>query len=378
VRNLISPHRLALLVAGILALEPTARASAQQRDTTQRAATPKKRTATATTRIKVSKNETRSAGGEVAPMVRPDTATATVPTVADTTLQIDTTAKADTMVKADTTRVADTTAIAQPVTTPVTTPSADTSASPRPRTINTRFGRLYLGFAGGPSVPTGDIHNGYDPGFNITLPVGWDSYRLPLGVRFDLSYDRLMARSTFRNNGQTTALVTTGTSGYATGSATTPTAATGATGGTTATGGYSGTARIANTDASLASAMLDAKLRLPVFGSHSPTYLYALAGGGVHYFFNYANSLALTNPAAERAKFAALHQSNTASTPGYTNVTYSTSGYSAVTRLGTNLGAGMQWGLGPANLFVEGRYVTVLTKDRHTSYWPMLLGVTWK
>lgn len=376
-KHLISPHRLALLVAGILALAPTARARAQQRDTTQRAATPKqKRTATATTRIKVSKNETRSAGGEVAPMVRSDTATAAVPTVADTTTRIDTTVKADTMVTADTTRVADTTAIAQPVTTPVTTTAAaDTSTSPRPRTINTRFGTLYLGFAGGPSVPAGDIHNGYNPGFNITLPMGWDSYRLPLGLRVDLSYDRLMARSTFRNNGQTTALVTTGTSGYTAGSATTPTAATG---GTTATGGYSGTARIANTDASLASAMLDAKLRLPMFGSRSSTYLYALAGGGVHYFFNYANSLALTNPAAERAKFAALHQSNTASTPGYTNPTYSTSGYSAVTRLGTNLGAGMQWGLGPANLFVEGRYVTVLTKDRHTNYWPMLLGVTWK
>lgn len=198
---------------------------------------------------------------------------------------------------------------------------------------------------------------------------------MPLGLRLDLSYDRLMARPTFRNNGQTTALVTTGNGGYTTGSATTPTAS----GGTSAgTSGYSGTARIANTDASLASAMLDARLRVPVFGSRSSTFLYGLVGGGVHYFFNYANSLALTNPAAEQAKFAALHTHGNVSTTGYNTATYSTSGYSAVTRLGTNVGAGMQWGIGPANLFVEGRYVTVLTKDRPTKYWPILLGITWR
>lgn len=370
-KHLISPPRLILLVAGILVLEPVARASGQQSDTTQRAAT-KKKTATATTRIKVSKNETRSAAGEVAPMARSDTATAAVPVAPDTTTRIDTT------VKADTTRPVDTTTTAQPVTMRDSTAAPDTSAPPRPRTINTRFGTLYLGLAAGASVPSGDIYNGYNPGVNLTLPMGWDSYRLPLGLRFDLSYDRLMARSTFRNNGQTTTLVTTGgTSGYTAGSATTPTATTGGTTGTSPTSGYSGTARIANTDASLASAMLDAKLRLPVLGSHSSSYLYALAGGGLHYFFNYAKSLALTNPAAERAKFATLHQLN-ASTAGNTSTTYSTSGYSAVTRLGTNLGAGMQWGVGPANLFVEGRYVNVLTKDRHTNYWPILLGITWK
>ena len=375
-RKLISPQGLMLAVAGMLAFSPVARANAQG-DTTQRASTTKK-TATATTRIKVSKNAPRSAAGEVAPAVRPDTATAAVPIAPDTTIRTDTTIRPDTLVKPDTARPVDTTT-AQPITIRDTTTVAETAAAPRPRVVYTRFGTFYLGFAAGASVPSGDIYNGYNPGFGISLPMGWDSYRLPLGLRFDLSYDRFMARSSFRNNGQTTALVTTGTSGYSTGS-TTPTATTGSTtGGTTATGGYSGTARIANADASLASAMLDAKVRLPIFGSRSSTALYALAGGGLHYFFNYANSLALTNPAAEQAKFAALHAQNNATTTGYSSAsTYSSSGYSAVTRFGTNVGAGMQWGVGPANLFLEGRYVTVLTKDRHTNYWPILLGITWK
>lgn len=368
-RKLISPQGCMLAVAGMLAFSPVARANAQG-DTTQRASTAKKKTATATTRIKVSKNEPRSAAGEVAPAVRPDTATAAVPITPDTTI------RTDTSVKPDTARPIDTTT-AQPIPMRDTTTVAETAAAPRPRVMYTRFGKFYLGLAAGASVPSGDIYNGYNPGVGISLPMGWDSYRLPIGLRFDLSYDRFMARSSFRNNGQTTALVTSGTSGYSTGS-TTPTTPTTTTGGTTATGGYSGTARIANTDASLASAMLDAKLRLPIFGSRSSTALYALAGGGLHYFFNYAKSLALTNPAAEQAKFAALHAQNNASTAGYSGATYSTSGYSAVTRFGTNVGAGMQWDVGPANLFLEGRYVTVLTKDRHTNYWPILLGITWK
>lgn len=381
-RRLIWTPGLIVAAAGILALVPAARVSGQQGDTTQRASSAKKKP-TAATRIKLTKNETRTAGGEVVMPVRSDTMTRTETTTAAVPTVPDTSARTDTIPTPDTVRVVDTT-IAQPVTTPDTTARIDTTAQPRPmRTINTRFGKVYFGLAAGASVPSGDIYNGYNPGVNLTLPVGWDSPRLPLGLRFDLSYDRLMARSTFRNNGQTTALVTTtGTSGYSTGTATTPAASSGSTTGSTAgtsTSGYSGTARVANSDASLASAMLDAKLRLPVFGARSSTFLYALAGGGLHYFFNYQNSLALTNPAAEQAKFAALHaHNNSVGTTAYNSASYSSSGYSAVTRFGTNAGAGMQWGVGPANMFVEGRYVTVLTKDRHTNYWPILLGISWK
>jgi hypothetical protein len=123
--------------------------------------------------------------------------------------------------------------------------------------------------------------------------------------------------------------------------------------------------------------MIDAKLRLPLMGNRSTTALYAVAGGGVHYFLNYANTFALTNPAAEQEKFAALHQARDSASTA-TAYSVPTSGYSSVTRPGLNAGAGLQWGVGGADLFIEGRYVTVFTKDRRTDYWPVVLGVTWR
>jgi len=212
---------------------------------------------------------------------------------------------------------------------------------------------------------------------------------MPLGVRLDISYDRLRGRTTFRSNGSTTALVTAGPGGtnYATGSPasgttapgyTAPTATTGATS-TGTSSGYNGYAIATGTDATLASAMLDAKLRLPLLGSHSSTSIYVVGGGGLHYFLNYDKSLALTNPAAEQQKFAALHAATTAAVQSglpYSAANYSSSAYTAITRPGANAGVGMQWGLRGADLFVEGRYVTIFTKDRSTNYWPVILGVT--
>jgi hypothetical protein len=367
-RKRISASSVIATVAAALTIGLSSAARAQQADTTKRTTSTK--TAKSATRIKIKKGETRSAGGEVAPPARPDTAV--TPVVTPPPVAPDTTTHVDTAMTADTTRAVDTTTRVAPV---------DTTTRPKPLpVVSTRFGTFYIGVGGGTSIPAGDIYNGYNPGFNISLPMGWDSNRWPLGLRFDLSYDRLMARSTFRNNGQTTAVITTN-GGYSTGSTSTPTGTTygGTTGSTTGStgtsGGYTGTARIANTDAALASAMLDAKLRLPFFGSNSSTALYVVGGGGLHYFFNYASSLALTNPAAERAKFAQLHAAVNSAT---SSTSYSTGGYSAVTRPGANAGVGMQWGVGPANMFIEGRYVTVLTKDRPTNYWPVLFGITWR
>jgi hypothetical protein len=48
---------------------------------------------------------------------------------------------------------------------------------------------FYIGIAGGASMPQGDFDDGYDTGFNITIPMGWQRPLSPLGVRLDLSYD---------------------------------------------------------------------------------------------------------------------------------------------------------------------------------------------
>jgi hypothetical protein len=355
------------IIAALAAIGLSSAVFAQQPDTTYRATrttattktTKTTRRATSAQRIKVTKNEVRTAPGEVALPPRSDT----VVTVPDTITRVDTAVA-----------VVDTTT---PVTmvTPVDTTTVITTPLVRARPI--RLGSFYIGIGGGASIPSGDIYNGYNPGWNVTVPMGWESTSLPFGLRLDLAYDRLMARSTFRNNGQTSTIVTSGPGGYSSGSTTAPTTTgsgsygtpSGTTSGTTSgtSGGYVGHANVAASDAQLWSAMLDGKLRM-AFGSGGRSSLYAVGGGGVHYFRNYGGTLLQTNPAAEQQ----LHDS-TASAYGAT-----ASGYNALTRFGLNAGAGMEWGVGPASLFLEGRYVTVLTRNRSTNYWPVILGVTWR
>jgi hypothetical protein len=351
------------------------------KDTAKAAA---KKPAASTQRIKVKKE---TAAGDVVPIRPADTTvvTDTSARVVDTT-KVDTTVRIDTMSRPDTTTAkVDTTAKV----TPASTIDATTlGTAPGPIMRRRHFGNFYAGLASGTSVPSGDIYNGYNPGLNISVPMGWQPQGSLFGVRLDVAYDRLSARSTFRNNGQPATLVTlnngtyttSGTSTYTAPSSGTPTS-TGSTGSTAGSGYYNGLATVANSDATLASAMLDAKMKLPVFGSQSPASFYAIAGGGLHYFLNYSKSLALTNPAAEQEKFAALHQAidaAAASGAPYSSASYSSTGYSAVTRPGLNAGAGFQWSMGARDLFIESRYVNIFTKDRSTTYWPIVLGVTWR
>jgi hypothetical protein len=308
-----------------------------------------------TTRISVTKIE---AGGEVALPARTDTATVTF-------------IRSDTVTRAvATTAVMDTTSIRRMIDTMGTS-----SAVVVPPFVMTRFGVVYVGVAAGASIPSGDVYNGYNPGKNVTMSMGLESLSGLTGLRLDVSYDQLRGRPTFRNNGQTTTIVTTFGGGYRTGapSPSAPTGGTGSTGGSGSTGGYTGTARVAGQDTQLWSAMLDGKLRVPFFGSRASTALYVVAGGGVHYFGNYDGTFARTNPAAEQARFPNAADYDTVGTSYSTN-----SGYSTLTRFGANAGVGAQWGVGAAALFVEGRYVTVFTKDRRTNYWPVVLGVTFR
>src|ERR1051326_1719168 len=359
-------HSRVIDAAAALTIGVSSRANAQYPDSTKKATTTKsatsktkasaKKRATSTQRIKLKKD---SAAGEVALPKSADTAVVTVDTMArvtDTTTKIDTTARPDTMSRPDTTILkVDTTTKVTPVSTIDTTTVA--SAPESPMLKRRHFGNFYAGLASGTSVPSGDIYNGYNPGLNLSLPMGWQPPGSLFGLRLDLAYDRLSARSTFRNNGQTATVVTlnngaystSGTSTYTAPSSGTSTGTPTSTGSVPGSGYYNGLATVANRDATLASAMLDGKMQIPIFGRHSAASFYAVAGGGLHYFLNYDKSLALTNPAAEQAKFAALHQAidaAAASGAPYSTANYSSSGYSAVTRPGVNAGAGFQWSMG--------------------------------
>ena len=58
---------------------------------------------------------------------------------------------------------------------------------------------FYMGIAGGSTMPMGDLKdsptNSYDMGWNVTLPFGWDFGSFPLGLRFDVAMDNLMAKA---------------------------------------------------------------------------------------------------------------------------------------------------------------------------------------
>jgi len=184
----------------------------------------------------------------------------------------------------------------------------------------TRFGNgAYFGIGAGANFPQNNINAFYRPGVNANAVLGWDPAVSPIGLRLNVAYNRLQ--------GETIATVPGGAT-------------------TTET-------RYLNAD--LFSGFLDAKLRLPfgrLFGATSG--LYAVAGPGVTYFRNYQNFQATTGTGV---------------------VTPDNALYRNATRFAVNGGAGLDFGIGPASLFLEGRYVRTFTQGRDTDYLPVTIGL---
>ena len=66
------------------------------------------------------------------------------------------------------------------------------------RVARSRNSGFYMAIAGGSTMPMGDLKtaNAFNMGWNVTVPFGWDFSRIPLGIRFDLAMDNLLAKST--------------------------------------------------------------------------------------------------------------------------------------------------------------------------------------
>lgn len=105
---------------------------------------------------------------------------------------------------------------------------------------------LYFQVAAGPSYPKSDFDNGFDRGFDVTGSLGYHPLASPLGIRFDVGYDR-----------------------------------------------FNPTASITGSDdkLSLWSGLADVTLRIPKMWAVSP---YLLAGGGVAHFSSYGTSDSMT------------------------------------------------------------------------------------
>lgn len=194
---------------------------------------------------------------------------------------------------------------------------------PPMRAGSLRFGNgLYLGVQGGTNFPQNRINDFYEAGYGAGLQLGWDPTTSPLGLRVNANWNRFNGRDIANQR----------------------------------IGGLNYNVDLPNSD--LYSAFADAKLRLP-FGRFlgATSGLYAVGGGGVSYFRNYAT---------------------------FTNTTGINTGGNAVntfnaedaTQFALNGGGGVSWGIGNVSLFVEGRYVRVFTEGPRTDFIPVSIGLT--
>lgn len=210
-----------------------------------------------------------------------------------------------------------------PVPVPAPAPTMDTPApAPTPMPVQpARFGNgLYFGVQGGANFPQSNINAYYRAGASGGLVLGYDPIAFPIGIRVNAVYNRLQGENIAGTTGSTT---------------------------TTST-------RYRNAD--LYSAFVDATGRLPfgrILGATSGLYL--VGGPGVTVFRNYQN-----------------FQNVTGTTVGASKVDL---GYKNATRFALNGGGGLDFGIGAASLFVEGRYVRVFTKGRDTDYVPVMVGL---
>jgi hypothetical protein len=178
---------------------------------------------------------------------------------------------------------------------------------------------LYFGVGGGANFPQNQLNNVYDVGPSANVQIGYDPQTAPLGLRLNLGFNRL--------NGTTT--------------------------------GASNTTRTELQNSNLFSALLDVKARLPfgrLFGATSG--LYAVGGGGVVYFQDYQ-------------RFENVTGTTVGSPVGSRRLVDA----GDATRFAANGGVGLDFGIGPASLFAEGRYVRVFTQGGNSNYIPVTLGL---
>jgi len=282
-------------------------------------------TSKATTRVKIVKEKT--AGGEVVPLsVVPDTVVTTV-YVTDTSR--------DAAIRADQYRLD---SIAESlVRTRLRAEMARRVRNTEMRvraelarknaaapTLTPTFSRgVYLGIAGGASTPQRALRNGYTGGYNVTVPIGYDATNLPWGIRIDGSVDHMNGTRIHNQLNETLA---------------------------------------ASGDITVWSLNSDLKVRIPLPKVSTRTHFYTLGGLGVH---KVTGGVFGTN------------DPSTGSSVAFDN---------AHARFGWNVGAGAAIAWGPAEVFIESRFMQVKSDlpyhmsggvGTYTSFTPVLIGLQW-
>ena len=191
----------------------------------------------------------------------------------------------------------------------------------------------YMGIAAGGAVPTGDLETlGYKSGYDISLPIGYQKKNRAFGVRLDLGYSQFS--------------------------------------GNTFTGSGSQGVTLTNNDPKVLSAALNLTAGIPI----SKFSLYAVGGGGVYHFRDYGVTSSLSGFLGNDV-FEQNEINNTEDTR---------------TKFGANIGAGIDFGAGPASIYLESRLVNVFTdrddnvqfndffgnnRSQSLKWFPIILGV---
>ena len=154
---------------------------------------------------------------------------------------------------------------------------------------------LYFQVAAGTSFPQGTFNDAFERGYNVTGSIGYHPRTSPLGVRFDVGYDKFNARSSILGN---------------------------------------------TSDPTAWSGLGELTLRIPSAWAVAP---YLVGGGGVTRFSNFG------------------------ATAG---------GSDSMTKGQWNAGGGIGFGLGNVKLFIESRYMRVMTPNEPTTFVPVVLGIS--
>lgn len=195
----------------------------------------------------------------------------------------------------------------------------------------------YVGLGGGAAAPSANFKQlGYNSGYNVHIPVGWQRPNSFLGVRADFAYNQFSGRQ-FLGLGEN-----------------------------------GGRMMLDNADPKVLSATLNLTAHLPLSFIRNVS-LYGVGGGGLYHFRSFGNASALGGYLGNDVLQA---NDNTQKTTR--------------NKLGAQVGAGLDWTVGTSSIYVESRFVNVFadqgdnlafndfvgTRRANTLRWvPIVVGV---
>lgn len=206
----------------------------------------------------------------------------------------------------------------------------------RPRNLGP-FGQFYGGLNAGAAIPSNRMSDFQSTGWTLGLIAGWDSFRAPLGLRVDGGYSRFGNEDIFDNNDDVFDDPFFDDDDFNNG-----------------------------LDPELWFANFDLKARVP-WVSTSAWKFYAVGGASYNRFKNFLFT-------QDREDAFVDNGGVIVDNDGDRIIALSLDDWHS--KWGGNLGAGLEFGWGNANLYLEARWQTMNIANSTQNYVPIVLGIT--